>query len=739
MSSRPTRSSLSRLADWAFRRRAAVVIAWVVALVGAIGLSSAFSGEFSADYSTAGSESKAASDLIANRFPGRSDESVDVVWQSPAGADSPAVRARMDAYLAEASTVEGIGQAAGPPAVSPDGTIAVARLQLTETAGAVPKESYRTLIDRADALSTDGLRVELGGPGVGDAAAGSISSEGIGLALAALILLMTFGSLIAAGLPLATAIVGLGISSSLIGLLTNIVDVPDWATSVAAMIGIGVGIDYALLIITRFRNAMGDGLEPRDALGVAIPTAGRAVLVAGATVVISLLGLFLMRISYLYGVALSASLSVLVTMLASLTLLPALLAFSGRKIDRFRVRVPFVRRRAPAAVDAGRPAFWVRWSRTVQRRPWRALAAGLAVIGVLAIPVTSLRLGFPDAGNDPAEQTTRQAYELISQGFGPGANGPLVVAAELDGAQAADRLTEVERTLAATPGVAAVAPPTVNADGTAAVFLVTPTSSPQDEDTVHLVNRLRDDVLPAATAGTGVRAHVGGQTASFIDQSDVTGERLPLFIAAVVALSFLLLLVVFRSVPVAVKAGIMNMLSLAGAFGIVALVAQGGWAGQLIGIDTHLPIPSWLPVMTFAIVFGLSMDYEVFLLSRIREEYLETGENHEAVARGLASTARVITAAAAIMIAVFGAFILSDQVFLQLVGVGLASAILIDATIVRLVLVPAVMQLLGAANWWVPRWLDRLLPHFEVERAAGLRRPAPEAVPVRQPEPELVG
>ena len=545
---------------------------------------------------------------------------------------------------------------------------------------------------------------------IANAQQGEISSETIGLAIAALVLLITFGSVVAAGLPLATALFGLGISSAVVGLLAAVMDVPDWAPALASMLGIGVGIDYALLIVTRYRAALAAGREPRAAVGESVATAGRSVLIAGTTVVISLLGLFLMGLPYLYGAALSAIVAVLIVMAASITLVPALLGMAGRKIDRLHIpgtgRVPADPASTPAA----------RWSRAVQRRPWTAAIAGAAVLLALAAPVSGLRLGFPDRGNDAPDTTTRQAYDLVAQGFGSGANGPLLLVADTAGG-GEDRVAALAADLRREPGVAAVAEPVVSPRGDAALLSVTPRTSPQDPATEQLISHLREDVLPRA----GVPVSVGGATAAFMDQSQTTADRLPLFIGGVVGLSFLLLLVAFRSLVVAVKAGVMNLLSIGAAYGVVAILAEGGWAGQLIGIDTATPVPPFIPVIMFAVLFGLSMDYEVFLLSRVREEYLAGRDTAGAVTEGLARTARVITAAALIMVAVFGAFALSPEVFLKLIGVGLATAILVDATVVRMVLVPAVMQLLGDRNWWLPQWLDRLIPR------AALEAPAPAA------------
>ena len=683
---------LARLADITFRRRRLVLAGWVAALVAVVALGGALRGDWSADYSTPGSESRAAVELLNERFPERSADTVDVVWQARS-AEAPAVRERIDAFLRDAAALEGVGDAvpASSAQVSRDGTIAVARLPLTVTPGAVPLETGERLIDMASERSGDGVRLELGGLAIGNAQRGEISSETVGFAIAALVLLFTFGSVVASGLPIATALFGLGISSALIGVLAAVVDTPDWASSVAAMIGIGVGIDYALLILTRFRGGLARGLDPRAATVEAVSIAGRSVLVAGGTVVISLLGLFVVGLPYLYGVALAAIIAVLVVMAAAVTLLPALLGFARERVDRLRVPLA-------ARGDGGRTA--ARWSRAVQRRPWLSLAAGVAVLLALAAPVTGLQIAYPDQGNDPAGTTTRAAYDLITRGFGEGAAGPLVLVGDPD---------RVPTGLASMPGVAAVSEPAVN--GGVAVLTVTPTTSPQDPATEQLVNRLRADT----------DFLVGGATAQGIDQSEASAARLPLFIGVVVGLSLVLLLVAFRSLAVALKAGVLNLLSVATSYGIVALVAEGGWAGQLVGIDTPTPVPPFIPIIMFAVLFGLSMDYEVFLLSRVREAFDGGRSTSAAVTEGVSRTARVITAAAAIMVAVFGAFALSDQVFLVLIGVGMASAIAIDATIVRMVLVPAVMQILGDRSWWLPGWLDRLIPRAQLELTASAR------------------
>jgi RND superfamily putative drug exporter len=575
------------------------------------------------------------------------------------------------------------------------------------------KEDGEQLVSAAEDNSGGRLEIQLGGDPIYRAQEGA-STEGYGFLGAAIVLLIAFGSLVAAGLPLVIALVGLGISSGgLIALLANVIDVPNWTTAVSGLIGIGVGIDYALLVLTRFRAALDGGSDRHDAVVEAVSTAGRSVIIAGSTVVIAVLGLFLTGLPYMYGVAISASLAVLVVMLAAVTLLPAILSYLGPRVDR--LRIPLLGRASRSAT--GEESIAARWSHLVQRRPWPAAVVSLAVLLALAAPALGMRLGFPDAGNDPSTTMTRQAYDLISEGFGPGTNGPIVVAAELPDRSGRGAVEALAVQLRHQEGVAYVATPRINGSGTAAVLSVIPTTSPQDSRTEDLVTRLRDSVVPSALAETGVKASIGGVVPALEDQGEFITDRMPLFIAGVVGLSFLLLLIAFHSPLISLKAAVMNLLSVSAAYGVMTLVAQGGAVGELIGIDHEVPIAPFMPVMMFAILFGLSMDYEVFLVSRIREEYLKDGNTRRAVADGLARTARVITAAAAIMVVVFLAFVASQEIFLELFGIGLAAAIFLDATVVRMVLVPAVMQLLGARNWWIPHWLERRLPRLDLEPA----------------------
>jgi RND superfamily putative drug exporter len=705
---------LTRLADIAYRRRGRMVVAWIAATVVIIGVGSSLAGEYNADYNTPGSESKAASDLTEQRFAGYSGQEIYVVWKDAAGAQSSAAKQRIDAFLADARQVDHIAPQT-PIRVSEDGKIGATTLPLTVAGWDVPKEDGEKLIAAAEKHSGDGLEIKLGGDPI-YAAQETTSPEGLGFLGAAIVLLIAFGSVVAAGLPLVIALVGLGITSGgLIMLLANVIDVPDWTTAVSGLIGIGVGIDYALLVLTRFRSAMDDGKDRHDAVVEAVTTAGRSVLIAGSTVVIAVLGLFLTGLPYMYGVAISASLAVLVVMFAAVTLLPALLAYLGPKVDR--LRLPLLGRTRKVKVHGESPA--ASWSHAVQRRPWTAAIAATAVLLALAAPALGMRLGFPDAGNDPPSTMTRQAYDLNTQGFGPGTNGPLVIAADLPDRGARSAIDALATRLRDEDGVAFVADPVINGAGDAAIVNVIPTTSPQDAATTSLVDRLRNEVVPEELGGSGITAQIGGVTAALEDQSDFMTDRLPLFTIGVVGLSFLLLLVAFHSPLISLKAAVMNLLSVSAAYGVMTLVAKGGALSELIGIDHEVPVAPFMPVMMFAILFGLSMDYEVFLISRIREEYLKDGDTRRAIADGLAKTARVITAAAAIMVVVFLAFLAAPDVFLKLFGIGLAVAIFLDATIVRMVLVPAVMQLLGDRNWWIPNWLERILPRLDVERVPG--------------------
>lgn len=711
----PPPGAMVRLARFCVRRRRTVVVGWLVALVLIAGGLGAVAGDSAEDYATPGAESTRATDLVDRHMGGAGNDGITVVWKHADGADGADARARIDPLVAKAAALPGVGDAE-PARISPDGTVGTVELGLATKPWDIPDGTGAAVIALAEEAEGGGTRIELAGQPILDAEEAG-SPETASLMVAAVILLIAFGSVVAAGLPIIAAVLGLGVTVGLVGTMQHVVDVPEWAPAVYSLIGIGVGIDYALLIVSRFRAALADGKGTEDAVVEAVSTAGRSVLVAGGTVVVAMLGLLLMRVSYMNGVALSASVAVLVVLLASITFVPALLAMLGARVNR--LRIPFVARPGRGGRE-GHSAAAARWARTVQRRPRTAAAAGATVLVLLTVPVLDLRFGFPDAGNDPAGSTTRQAYDLTTEGFGRGSNGPLLLVA--DGRAQGD-LPAVAAAIRRDRDVASVTPARASDDGAISVLTVFPRSAPQDAATADLVHRLRDDVLPAAAPAAVDDLHLGGITAAAIDQSDALGERIPYFIGGVVVLALVLLLVAFRAPVVALKAGLMNLLSVGAAFGVVTAFAQGGVLGELIGIDTNTPVPPFIPVIMFAILFGLSMDYEVFLVSRIREEFRRHGDTERAVSDGLAGTARVITAAGAIMVAVFLSFALAPEAFLKLMGVGMATAILVDATVVRMVLVPALMQLLGRWNWWIPAWLDRLLPDLE-------HAPEPPAGPI---------
>ncbi len=704
---------LRTLASACHRHRRIVLVAWIVAVVGLTVLANGVGDRYREGFQQQEQlESTQAFLLLEGRFPERAGDPGQLVIRAPQRIDAPEVIAEVERLLAEIETVEHVTGTTSPYEPegarqrAPGGEIAYAQIQLDRRAGDVSEataDEIREIVEPG--RHDDGAQYELGGRMFLSGSFGG-TSELIGLLAAVLILLVAFGSVLAMGLPIITAIFGIGVGFAIVALASNFVTMPDVTIQLAAMLGLGVGIDYALFIVTRYRQGLHDGLDPERATVLALDTAGRAVLFAGATVVISLCGLFVIGVDFITGLGLGAAATVLVTMVASVTLVPAMLGFVGRNIDR--LRVPGLHR----AENATRQSMWFRWSRVVQARPLLAAIAGLAVLVVLALPFLGLRLGISDAGNQPTTDTTRRAYDVLSEGFGPGFNGPLLLAAQTP--QGTASLDELLAALPEVPGVAAASPALANEAGDAAVIQVIPTTSPQSDRTEDLIHRLRDDVIPTTVAGTGATVLVGGFTASGVDISEYLAERLPLFVGGVLVLSFLLLLVVFRSVLVPVKAVIMNLLSIGAAYGVVVAVFQWGWLSGPLGIESTGPIEPFVPMMLFAIVFGLSMDYEVFLLSRIREEYDRTGDNALAVADGLAATARVITAAALIMITVFASFVLGDFRVIKLFGLGLSAAILIDATLVRIVLVPATMELLGKANWWFPRWLE-WLPRLHVE------------------------
>ncbi|MFE3261813.1 MMPL family transporter [Nocardia sp. NPDC059091] len=700
-----------RIGAWCYDHRRIVLAAWIIGLLAIVGTASGLGPHFKDNFGGTG-QAQQVQDILHEQFPSRSGDSARVVFHSSDPIDD-AVTDRITEALNGIRPLPTV-ISVSPPVRADEGHTAFATIQFDAVSADLAKADVQRVIDTARSYARPGLQVALGGPPISVAVKPKPGpSEAIGIGAAVLIMLVAFGSVVAMGLPIVVALVGVGVGYAMVALISHLLVEPSFGPALMAMIGLGVGIDYALFIVTRYRQALTDGLDPREAVVRAMSTAGRAVLFAGTTVLISLCGLFLVGQPFLDGLAVGTILAVLTVLVATVTLLPALLGFAGRAVDRWHV--PGLLRSATAPAERG---LWWRWSQVVQRRPVLCGSAALLALLILAVPTSAMRLAFTDSGNDPAELTTRQAYDLLSDAFGPGFNGPLVLAAELPGA-ANDHavLTEFEQRLAGLPGVARATAPSYNASGDAAMVTVYPTSDPQSADTAALVDRLRNTVVPQATAGTGVRILVGGQTAAGIDESAHLGMRLPWVIGLVILLSFVLLMAVFRSVAIPLKAAAMNLLSIGAAYGAIVVVYQWGWLSSIFGVTRTGPIDPWIPLMMFTITFGLSMDYEVFLLSRIQEEWRRRRDNGAAVAHGIAATGRIITAAAAIMVCVFGSFVIGDPLrTLNVFGLGLAVAILVDATLVRMILVPAIMQLLGKANWWLPRWLDRITPHLAIEQ-----------------------
>ena len=783
----------ARLGSWCFRNRRRAVLLWVLGVLLVGGLSQAAGGRFGQDFTLPGFESTRGIDTLESEFGGLgAGIPGTIVFRSDRGVTDPAVRSAMEQMFTMVDAIAanpavdvdadpafaGLDEAAkaklrdadlellrGMSLASPyseggqmqvsaqgpeAGKIAFASLEIPgddwEDAGTIG----RTLEELMP--SVDGLQVELGGQALGEFE--EPSTETLGLAFAVVILVVAFGSVLAMGLPIGVAIAGIAAGSVIVTLLSHLIVMPDFAPFLGLMIGLGVGIDYALFIVTRYRENLHHGHTSEEATSIAIDTAGRAVAFAGATVVISFLGMLVMGVSFIQGLAVSAAVVVAMTVISSLTLLPALLGFAGSRIEVTRWRglvatglvavglvgaglklmpllvgfplavvalalgfalAPLKRevpRRAPKPLHETIP---YRWSRLIQHHPWPAAIFGAVLLLTLSLPVLGLRLGFSDEGNFPEDTTTRKAYDLLADGFGPGFNGPFYLAARVDGAADPAVLEGVTTAVAADPDVAFATPAIPNGpEPTAYVWRITPKTAPQDEATTELVHRLRDTVLVEGETALGSEIAVTGQVPSTVDFSSFLSSRMPYFFVAVLALSFLLLMAVFRSLLVPLKAVLMNLLSIGASYGIMVAIVQWGWLSDLTGLAPG-PVETFAPMMLFAIVFGLSMDYEVFLLSRVKEEWHRTGDSHLSVANGLAATARVITAAAAIMVFVFGSFMLENDRVFQLFGVGLASAILLDATVVRMLLVPATMELLGDGNWWLPRWLDRILPTIDVE------------------------
>ncbi len=698
---------------------------WLLALGGTAAAAVTAGAAFSNDYEVPGTESGKAHDLLRAGFHGQGGDTDTIVWRPPEhqSARTPGVEQRMTRALDAVAVLPGVGSVAGPygpgpdsaARISADGRTAYAVVTFDRPADAVPKAQAKAVVDAAKnpGTETDGLQVELGGRAIALTEAPTAHlAEAIGVAVAALVLFLAFGSLAASLLPIATALVSVGTAYFGITLLGHAMPVADFAPMLGTLVGLGVGIDYALFIVTRHRKGLARGLPVEEAAENAVATTGRAVVFAGATVCIALLGMLVLRLNFLDGVAIAASVTVVLTVAASVTLLPALLSYIGtRALSR--------RERRRLAAEGPRPehttGFAARWSAFVERHPKLLGVIATAVMVVLALPTLSLHLGTSDQGNNPAASTTRQAYDLLAQGFGPGTNGPFTVVARLDGAGdrlAVDRLAEALRT---TEGVASTAPAVLNRSGDTAVLTVVPDSAPQSRATSDLVDRLREDVIPRAAHDNSMEVHVGGVTAGYDDFAEVIVGKLPLFVAVVVALGCVLLLLAFRSIGIPVKAAAMNIAAVASSFGVVVAIFQWGWGSELLGLGSAGPIEPFLPVIMVSVLFGLSMDYQVFLVSRMYEEWLETGDNRRAVRVGLAETSRVINSAAVIMIAVFLAFVLSGDRIIAMFGIALAAAVALDAFVLRTLLVPALMHMLGGANWWLPAWLDRRLPRISIE------------------------
>jgi RND superfamily putative drug exporter len=730
---------LDRLGRATARHKWITIGVWVLLAVVVAGWAQAAGGKTTDVYTIPGAQSQKAQDLLQERFPAQAGGTASVVFQAKNGTLSdPAAQAAIaqtEANLAPGRSphvTQVLGPTtpvAGPAFVSKDGTIGYVRVQYDESATSLPPETVKQLEAGAAPAGQAGLRVEFGGPVVdylsrdegGDA-------DVIGLFFAVIILLIAFGSVVAMSVPIGTALFGLAIALSIISLIAAVTDIGTVAPTLATMIGLGVGIDYSLFIVTRHRQNLAAGMEMNESIGLANGTAGQAVLFAGGTVVIAITGLVLSGVPYVARLGFMSAIAVAVMMVAAVTLVPAVLGLAGRHINS--IRVPHLRRKARTAahhsVTGARPGGWERWATFMSRHRWSAVIISLAILLTLAAPVLSMRLGQTDDGTLPESLTQRQAYDLITEGFGAGANGPLFLAVALPRAGDMTPVDAIEQAASKVPGVQ-VAPAQVSPDGSAALVVVIPPGAPQSEQTENLVNSLRTDVLPPAVQGTGETVLVGGQTAAFVDLGERIQDRLPLFIGAVVGLSFILLMMVFRSILVPLKAAIMNILSIAAAYGVIVAIFQWGWLKGLVGLDETVPIVSFVPMIMFAILFGLSMDYEVFLLSRIREEYYESKDNLRSVIDGLSATARVITSAALIMISVFLSFVGNPDPTVKMFGVGLAVAVFVDATLVRLVLVPATMELLGAANWWLPSWLGRILPRIRIEEGVPTPASAPAA------------
>ncbi len=719
---------MSAIARWCFRHRLTVIAAWVLVLVGLGTLSQAVKSNYNNSFSLSGTGSATAQQLLAKTVPAQAGDSDTIVWQVSNGTvHDPAVMARMSAMLRNVATMPQVTAVVSPygprgsAQISRDGRIAYATVDFAKQADSLAKADINRVVDAAKAAREPGLNVQLGGQAIESTEQSSAgTSSTVGVLAAAVVLFIAFGSLLAMLLPIVTAIAGVGGGLMAIAPLTHTINVVSLAPILGALIGLGVGIDYALFIVTRHRRGLLAGLTPEEAAVTAIDTSGRAVLFAGSTVCIALLGILVLGVGFLNGLAVASALTVVFTMMAAVTLLPALLGvFGARVLSRRQLN-----RQAHAANPAGP---WARWAETVERRPAVLAVAAAVVMLVLAIPVLSLRLGTSDQGNDPSSSTTRQAYDLLAKGFGPGFNGPLILVAQISSPADAAALRTLEARLPAVSNVSSVTP-LAAAHGTE-VLQVTPGTSPEAKATSDLITTLRNNVIPNAERGTTLRVYVGGVTATFADFATVVEGKMPWFILAIVGLSFMLLVVAFRSLLIPATAAVMNLLAAAASFGVLTAFFQWGWGTGAFGLGKAGPVMAYVPVLALPILFGLSMDYQVFLVSRMNEEWVHTRRNAAAVRTGQVETARVITAAATIMIFVFLTFSFMGQRDVAEFGIGLAAAVALDAFILRTVLVPAAMHIFGNANWWLPRWLDRRLPHLTIEPSEATPTPIPP-VPV---------
>ena len=711
------------IARWCVTHRRVVLAGWLVALVGLTVISQSAGTDYKSSFSLNGTQSFEAQQLLQRAAPRAAGDVEQVVIAVDHGkVTDPAVKARAQAMLTKLATLPEVASVASPYSagaaaqVSKSGQVAFASVTLDKQSVKFTVSQADQFVNTARAAAGGGLTVAVEGQVAEQTVTSNISSVGLGVLAALIVLFLVFGSLLAAVLPLLTAGVALGVGLAGIELLSHVMDMASFSSELSLLIGLGVGVDYALFIVTRHRQGMQRGKSVEDSIVDALDTSGRAVMFAGITVCIALLGMFALGVSFLYGVAVAAAIVVAFTVLAALTLLPALLGFFGTRI---------LGRRARRGLAAGElrthdgGGFWGRWAGILQKRPALITVAAVLVMAMIAIPFFSMRLGSSDAGSDPAGSTTRHAYDLLAKGFGPGYNGPLQLVAQVNGAGEKAVFVKVTDAVAHTKGVVRVTPTITlpGKNGAPAVLSadIYPVGSPQAASTSSLLTTLRQTVVPKASAGSGVHVLIGGQTAIFADFASVLSSKLPLFIGVVVLLSFLLLIAVFRSFVIPATAALMNMLSAGAAFGVVTAVFQWGWFDSVLGISSTGPIEAFIPVMMFAILFGLSMDYEVFLVARIYEEWHRTHDNQLAVTRGLAATGRTISAAATIMILVFGSFILGGERIIEMFGLGLASAVLLDALIVRSIIVPGLMLILGKANWTLPQAIDRVLPHLNVE------------------------